>query len=222
MQNRTVQIPARPKPVEIDLARTSLLIVDMQNAFLGKSGGRDIGDFGPTGADPLIDINARLATASREVGVKVVYLQMGYLPDMSDAGGPQTPRNVKNPDRLGPESAEARLIEGTQGYAIVDALKPQPGDIVVRKTRFSGFIDTALDTILRTNDIRHLLVTGVFTNVCVESTIRSAYFLDYWPILISDATKQAGPSFIQDATIHNVSSYFGWVSSMEEVFSALR
>jgi ureidoacrylate peracid hydrolase len=129
---------------------------------------------------------------------------------------------VKNPDRLGPESAEARLIEGTQGYAIVDALKPQPGDIVVRKTRFSGFIDTALDTILRTNDIRHLLVTGVFTNVCVESTIRSAYFLDYWPILISDATKQAGPSFIQDATIHNVSSYFGWVSSMEEVFSALR
>lgn len=222
MQGRMTLLQARPKPVEIDLARTALIVVDMQNTFLGKSEGRDIGEFGPTGADPLIDVNARLVSSAREAGAKVIYLQMGFLPDLSDAGGPESPRNAKMPERQRSDPPGPNIIEGTHRFGIVEALKPQTGDIVVRKTRFSGFIDTALDSILRANGVRYLLFTGVFTNVCVESTIRSAYFLDYWPVLVSDATKQAGPSFLQEATIHNVASFFGWVATSEEVHIILR
>jgi ureidoacrylate peracid hydrolase len=213
-------LTARPQPVEIDLARAVLLVVDMQNTFADKSNRLHVCDDDAELLDRVVANNGRLLGAARTAGLKVVYLQMGYRADMADAGGAETPGRAKRMARTGTDkSAAASLAEGTWGFEIIDELKPQPGEVVLRKTKFSGFVDTPLDSLLRANAIKYLLVTGIATNVCVESTIRSAYFLDYWPILIADAAGQAGPSLLQEATVHNVANYFGWVATTEDVIA---
>jgi len=90
------------------------------------------------------------------------------------------------------------------------------------KSRYSGFHGTSLDSFLRSRGIRNLLFVGIASNVCVESTIRDAYFLEYWPVLIEDATMPAGSAEIQRATVFNVQTFFGWVANSEDVATALR
>lgn len=214
-------LQAKPEPVEIDPARSALVVVDMQNAFASKGGMLDLFGVDITGADAVVSNNAKLLRAAREAKLKIVYLQIGYRPDFADAGGPGSPNPMKELGlvlmRQRPELRGKVLTEGTWDFDIVDQLRPRAGDVVLKKTRYSGFAGTPLDSILRTAGIKHLLFTGIATNVCVESTIRDAYFLEYWPVLISDACLQAGPAFIQDATIFNVTSFFGWVSTTDEV-----
>ena len=108
-----------------------------------------------------------------------------------------------------------------EAQALVDdGLDPEPRDIVIPKPRYSGFAGTALDSILRSRRIETLLVCGVATNVCVESTIRDAFFAEYFPILVRDACYQAGPQFVQDATIYNVEQFFGWTATVDDVAKA--
>jgi ureidoacrylate peracid hydrolase len=88
--------------------------------------------------------------------------------------------------------------------------------------RYSGFVGTSLDAELRSRGIRTLLMAGIASNVCVESTLRDAYFHEYWPVMIEDATMPAGPPEIQRATVHNVTTFFGWVGTAREVAATLR
>ena len=123
--------------------------------------------------------------------------------------------------RARPELTGKILTYGTWDFDVVDALKPEPGDLVIYKNRYSGFAGTNLDQHLRLRNKRHLLFTGIATNVCVESTLRVAYFLEYWPVLISDATMQAGPPLLQEASLLNVRTFFGWVTTSEALVTAL-
>lgn len=75
---------------------------------------------------------------------------------------------------------------------------------------------------LRARAIRYLFFVGIATNVCVESTLRDAYFQEYWPILVTDGTMQAGPPTAQQATVFNVESFFGWTLDTERLIRALR
>ena len=120
-----------------------------------------------------------------------------------------------------PELKGTLVTEGTWDFAILDELAPQPGDIVIVKTRYSGFARTALDAELQARGIRYLFFTGIATNVCVESTLRDAFFLDYWPILITDATMAAGPPGMQEAALFNIESYFGWTLPSEEFLAGI-
>jgi len=120
-----------------------------------------------------------------------------------------------------PELQGTLLAKGGWDYALIDALQPATSDIVVPKTRYSGFVSTALDSILRSRGIRHLMLCGVATNVCVETTLRDAFGLEYHPILLRDACLQAGPAFIQDATVYNVETFFGWTASGADALVAL-
>jgi ureidoacrylate peracid hydrolase len=70
--------------------------------------------------------------------------------------------------------------------------------------------------------IQYLFFVGIATNVCVESTLRDAYFHDYWPILLRDAAMPAGPPAVHDATLFNVESFFGWTASSQDLISQLR
>ena len=194
---RLVKIDARPEQAEIDLSRTALIIVDMQNVFAGRR--EKSGDVGLTIAGELIERTKNLIETARKAAIKVVYLKM-----------------MKDPERK-----SKSLIRTVGDTKIVDELRPLPGDIVIEKTWYSGFRETSLDGILRESRIEYLIFTGVVTNVCVESTLRDSYFLDYWPILVSDATNNAGPSFTQQATEWNVESSFGWVTTTENVLTAL-
>jgi ureidoacrylate peracid hydrolase len=205
---------ARPEPVDIDLTRAAVVVVDMQNAFASPGGMLDIAGVDISGAPAVTGAIGRVLPAARRAGMPVVYLQVGYKADLSDSGGPQSPNWHKE---LGirlmncrPELKGQLVTEGTWDFAIVDELAPEPGDLVIVKTRYSGFARTTLDAELQARGIRYLFFTGIATNVCVESTLRDAFFLDYWPILIADATMAAGPAHIQEATLFNIESYFGW------------
>ncbi|MGE0556875.1 MAG: cysteine hydrolase family protein [Burkholderiales bacterium] len=222
-----VALNARPQEVEIDIQRTAIVVVDMQNAYASKGGMLDLG----TGIDearigPVIAANQRLLPAARAAGVKVIYLQFGYKPDLSDAGGPQSPNIRKQMAfrmiRERPADRDKLIVQGTWGWEIIDALKPEPGDLVVQKSRYSGFAGTTLENQLNGLDIRHLLFTGVATNVCVESTAREAYFREFWPILIEDAMDHTGPDFVRQATLYNFESKMGWVTKTDDVLRILK
>jgi ureidoacrylate peracid hydrolase len=75
--------------------------------------------------------------------------------------------------------------------------------------------------VLRAREIRYLFFVGIATNVCVESTLRDAYFHEYWPILVTDAAMQAGPPSAHEATIFNVESFFGWTLTAERLIESL-
>ncbi|MFB3102407.1 MAG: isochorismatase family protein, partial [Alphaproteobacteria bacterium] len=90
-----VPLAAKPEPVVVDLAQTALVVVDMQNAFLSKGGMFDLAGFDLSGAAKAIEVNQHLLTTVRAAGVKVVYLQMTYRADLSDAGGPSSPNYHK-------------------------------------------------------------------------------------------------------------------------------
>ncbi len=87
--------------------------------------------------------------------------------------------------------------------------------------RYSGFRGTSLDVVLKTYNIKFLIFNGIATNVCVESTLRDGYFLDYWPILVADATNNAGPPITQQATLWNVEALFGWVTSTKDIVKVM-
>lgn len=216
---------ARPEPLDVELSSSAVIVVDMQNAFAAQGGMLDIAGANISGAPAVIGSVGRILNASRGAGIPVVYLQMGYKPDLSNSGGSHSPNSRKELAMhlmtCRPELRGKLLTEGTWDFAIVDELKPKEGDIVVVKTRCSGFAGTTLDSLLRTRGIRFLFFAGIATNVCVDSTLRDAYFLDYWPILIEDGTMPAGPVALQEATLFNVESFFGWTTVTEELLSIL-
>jgi ureidoacrylate peracid hydrolase len=222
---RRIQLPAEPEPIELDLDRTAVLIVDMQNAFASPGGMLELAGIDIGAARDAV-ANARLVCeAARAAGIPLVYLTIGWPPDQSTAGGPESPNPRKELAlRLMRERPELRgklLTFGTWDFEIVEALAPEPSDTVIVKSRYSGFHGTDLDSVLRSRGVRNLLLVGIASNVCVESTIRDGYFLEYWPVMIADATMQAGPPEIQLATVYNVSTFFGWVTTAEDVATAL-
>jgi ureidoacrylate peracid hydrolase len=194
---RLAKIEARPDRLEIDLSKTALIVVDMQNAFAGR--GASPGTAAPSITGDLIGRVRSLIEASRAVGVKVVYLTM-----------------MKDPKRK-----SKSLISSVGDTRIIEELTPLSEDVVIEKSWYSGFRETPLDSILKGWRIEHLVFSGVVTNVCVESTLRDSYFLDYLPILVSDATNNAGPSLTQAATEWNVQESFGWVTTTEHMIRAL-
>ena len=219
-----VTLAARPDPVDVALEQSALIVVDMQNAFASKGGMLDLAGHDISAAAAVVEVNKKIIAAARDAGVKIVYLQVGYKPDLSDAGGPLSPNHHKELSlrtmRARPELDGKLLIHGTWDWEIVDALKPQPGDMVIRKSRYSGFAGTTLNNDLRANNIRYLFFTGIATNVCVESTARDAYFEEYWPIMVEDAMNHAGPDFVRDATMWNFENVFGWVTDADNLIGA--
>ena len=192
-----VNVQAKPELVRIDLTRTAVVVVDMKNAFASKGGMFDLVGQDISGAKGVIENNKKIITAARTAGIKVIYLNMTYSADMSDSGGPGSPNWHKEFGLVAmnnnPKYKGKFLIRGTWDAAVVDDLKPQAGDIVIPKLRYSGFRGTSLHVVLKTYNMKYLVFTGIATNVCVESTLRDGYFHDYWPIFVSDGTKNAAP-----------------------------
>jgi ureidoacrylate peracid hydrolase len=212
-----VTLPARPENLPITPAETALVVVDMQNAYASAGGYLDLAGFDIAGAAAVIDRIAEAIAAARAAGVLVVFFQNGWDGAYVEAGGPGSPNwwksNALKTMRERPELQGKLLAKGTWDYALVDALRPQPGDVVIAKPRYSAFYNTALDSILRARGVRNLAFCGIATNVCVESTLRDGFFLEYFGVLLEDATHQAGPAFLQQASVYNVETFFGWVAS---------
>ncbi|VUS93886.1 pyrimidine utilization protein B [Klebsiella spallanzanii] len=220
-----ITLPARPESLTFAPQQSALIVVDMQNAYASEGGYLDLAGFDVSATRPVIDnINTAVA-AARAVGILIIWFQNGWDDQYVEAGGPGSPNfhksNALKTMRKNPELQGKLLAKGGWDYQLVDQLKPLPGDIVLPKPRYSGFFNTALDSILRSRGIRHLVFTGIATNVCVESTLRDGFFLEYFGIVLEDATHQAGPSFAQQAALFNIETFFGWVSDVASFCSAL-
>lgn len=221
---RTVDLPSRPEPLPVTIERSALIVVDMQNAYCSEGGYLDRVGFDVSGSAPVIAEVRRTVDACKASGMTVIYLQNGFEPDGRDIGGPTAPvwhkSNALRYMRENPDWTGKLLIKGTWDHAIVDELAPAPGDLVIQKSRYSGFAGTNLDQILSAKRIETVLVCGVATNVCVESTIRDAYHREYFPVMITDATLAAGPG-AQEATEFNVLRFFGWLTTGADLRRAL-
>jgi ureidoacrylate peracid hydrolase len=195
---RRITLPAQPEPMSIDTARTALIVVDMQNDFGSKGGMFDRAGIDISGIQKAVGPTARVLASARKAGIKVIYLKMAFRPDLSDAGPPDSPARINHLERLNvgkiikaPNGTESRiLIRDTWNTDILEELSPKPGDVVIYKNRFSGFYQTELDAVLKRMAIRHLVVTGCTTSVCVDSTIRDAVFRDYRCVLLADCTAE--------------------------------
>lgn len=216
----TILLPARPDPIPLAVSQTAVIVIDMQNAYASPGGYLDLAGFDIAGAQRVIDNCRGVLETARRAGMPVIYFQNGWDPDYVEAGGPGSPNwhksNALKTMRARPELQGQLLARGGWDYEIVDGLKPEPGDIVLHKTRYSGFFNSQLDSVLRSRGIRNLVFVGIATNVCVESTLRDGFFLEYFGIVLEDATHQAGPEFVQQAALYNIETFFGWVSSVAD------
>ena len=229
---RVTTIEAKPGPIAIDTTKTAVIVVDMENDFGAKGGMFDRAGIDISGIQKAVGPIAKVLASARAAGVKIIYLKMGYRPDLSDLGAPDSVNRVRHL-RMGvgqtvraPDGSESRiLIRDTWNTDIVPQLTPQADDIVVYKTRFSGFYETDLDARLRKMDIKHLIVTGCTTSICVESTVRDAMFRDYLCVLLADCMSEpigyGLPRSNHDASLLAVEVSLGWVSGSAEFINAL-
>jgi ureidoacrylate peracid hydrolase len=192
----------------VERSRTAVLVVDVQNDYCHPHGA--LGRQGlPTGdAMAMIPVLARLLDAAREHGTRVIFIQTVHTDETDSAAWVR---------RSGGTSTTV-CRKGTWGGEFT-GVAPREGEVVVNKHRYSAFVNTRLDSVLRTLKIENVIMTGVSTNVCVESTARDAYMRDYNMVFLSDCTA-AYASEDHEATLRTMSRNFGVVASADEVIGA--
>jgi ureidoacrylate peracid hydrolase len=225
-------VEARPDPLSLEAAKTAVVLVDMQNDFGAEGGMFERAGIPISAIQSTVAPTARVLAAARGAGIQVVYLTMQFEPDLSDAGGADAPNSVLH-RKLGlgdpvkaPDGREGRiLVRDTWNTEILSQLSPEDGDIVVPKHRFSGFFETDLDAILKERGITSLIFTGCTTSVCVESTLRDAFFRDYRCLLLEDCCAEPiGGDLVRsnhDASVLTIQALFGSVSDASRFEAAL-
>ncbi len=196
---------------KVDPAHTALVVVDVQNDFCADGGYlSDLGNDMSMIQRMVPRLNSFIARA-RETRVPVVFIRCIY--DSVYFSGPWADkRSALN------ASGKGLCLSDTWGAEFY-LVSPEPEEVIVTKHRFSAFVGTNLDLILRSMGIKTLLISGVATNVCVESTARDGYQLDYYVVFLEDCAANMNLE-LHNATLENVNRYFGVVSSSAEVLSA--
>jgi ureidoacrylate peracid hydrolase len=231
--DRTVSIQAKPAAVRVDLLKTAVLVVDMQNDFGAKGGMFDRAGVDLSVIEQAVAPIVRIIEGARSAGLPVVYVRTAHRSDLSDIGREgsrywQMCQRLKvGSGMVAPTGEPSRLlVDGTWNTEMLPELTPLSNDIVVTKTRFSGFHATDLDEKLRELNVVSLIVVGCTTSICVESTIRDAVSLDYVCVLPADCTGQPErPGFSigsHEATLGIIERSFGWVSSSVDILAAIR
>lgn len=220
-----VVLSARPEAIRLSPADTAVVVIDMQNAYASEGGYVDLAGFDIAGAAGVVGRIAQVLATARSAGMPVIYLQNGWDADYVEAGTPASPNwhksNALKTMRERPDLSGQLLARGGWDYELVDALAPRPGDIRVHKTRYSAFFNSQLDSILRARGIRTIVFVGIASNVCVESTLRDGFHLEYFGVMLEDATHHLGPDFTRQATLYNVEKFFGWVSTVADFCGAV-
>jgi ureidoacrylate peracid hydrolase len=220
-------LDAKPEPITIDAATTAVIVIDMQNDFGAKGGLFDRAGLDISMIQRAVAPTAEVLAAARNAGLKVIYLNMGFRPDLSDLGTPDSPNRVRHlmfgvgKTQLAPDGTESRfLIRDTWNTAVVSELTPEDGEIAIYKHRFSGFYETEFDAVLKKCAIKSLIITGCTTSVCVESTVRDAMFRDYQCILLTDCMGEPIgndlPRSNHEASLLVMQTLFGWVSDSKK------
>jgi len=222
MANAT--IPAEPYEFEFDPKTTALLIIDMQRDFVepggfGESLGNDV-----TPLQQVIAPCRRVLDAARALGMLVIHTREGHAPDLADCPPTKIVRG-RGKIRIGDPGPMGRLlVRGEPGHDIVPELYPIAGEVVIDKPGKGAFCATDLDLVLHNRGIRSLIVCGVTTEVCVNTTVREANDRGYECVVLSDCVGSYFPEF-QRAALAMVKAQggiFGWVSDSQRALAALR
>src|ERR1700730_5205175 len=223
---RPITVQAEGKMVTLDLARTAIIIVDMQNDFCHRDGWlAHLGvDIAPA-RTPIAPLR-HLLPVLRSQDVPVIWVNWGNRPDRLNLSPALL--HVYKPSGTGiglgdalPRSGAKVLERGSWSAAIVDELAVAPSDIHVAKYRMSGFQDTELDSILRNLGVATLMFAGVNADQCVLCTLQDANFRGYDCLLLSDCAAPPSPDYCLAATIYNVRQCFGFVVRSERIVAEL-
>jgi nicotinamidase-related amidase len=217
------RLAAEPTPVDLDWSKTALLIIDMQRDFLEPGG------FGETLGNDVAQLQRAVAPcrevldAARGNGVLVIHTREGHLPDLSDAPPAKIARG-KPSLRIGDPGPMGRiLIRGEAGHDIVPELYPDAGEIVIDKPGKGAFYATELGDVLSKHSVDTLLVCGVTTEVCVNTTVREANDRGYRCVVLADCCASYFPEF-HEAGLKLITAQggiFGWVSNSAEVLKLI-
>jgi nicotinamidase-related amidase len=220
----TATIVAEPEPVALDLAATALVIIDMQRDFMepggfGETLGNDVSRLA-TAVQPIASVLAK----AREMGMLVVHTREGHLPDLSDAPPAKVERGAPSL-RIGDPGPMGRiLIRGEPGHDIIPDLYPLDSEVVIDKPGKGAFYATELTEVLEKYGIENLLVCGVTTEVCVNTTVREANDRGYRCVVISDGCASYFPEF-HDMGLKMTKAQggiFGWVADSAAVLKAMK
>jgi nicotinamidase-related amidase len=223
---RPITLQTDSKLIAIDLARTAMIVIDMQNDFCHPNGWlAHIGvDISPA-RRPIAPLR-RLLRLLRSQDVPVIWVNWGNRPDRLNLSPALL--HVYNPSGNGvglgdalPGSGARVLERGSWSSAVVDELAIDPSDIKVAKYRMSGFQDTELDSILRNLGVTTLMFAGVNIDQCVVCTLQDANFRGYDCLLLEDCAATTSPDYCLAATLYNVRQCFGFVLSSQTIVAEL-
>ncbi|MGH6645378.1 cysteine hydrolase family protein [Aquabacterium sp.] len=219
----SLTVKAEPFDYGFSLPHTALVIIDMQRDFIEPGG------FGETlGNDvsllaAIVPTVKRVLQAWRDAGGYVVHTREGHAPDLSDC--PPAKRLRGEPKlRIGDAGPMGRiLIHGEPGHAIIPELAPIDGEVVIDKPGKGAFYGTALGEVLEARGITHLVVMGVTTEVCVQTTLREANDRGYDCLLVEDGTESYFPAFKEAAIamIRAQGAIVGWTAPSAALLAAL-
>ena len=216
-------VAAEPGPIELDWATTALLIIDMQRDFMEPGGfGETLGNDVSRLASAVQPIAAVLE-AARHTGMLVVHTREGHLPDLSDAPPAKIERGAPSL-RIGDPGPMGRiLIRGEAGHDIIPELYPLDTEIVIDKPGKGAFYATELGDVLAKYGIENLLVCGVTTEVCVNTTVREGNDRGYRCVVLADGCASYFPEFHEMGLnmIKAQGGIFGWVSDSAAVLKAM-
>lgn len=207
--------PLRALSEKVAPGHTALLVIDMQNDFCAKGGMMDAEGLDLGHVQAMAKRLPRLIDAARNAGVLVIFVRNVYSTSanwyLSDVWLEQAERRRKGSyierDVCGPDSWNGEFYGD---------IRPLPEEPVVTKHRFSAFLRTELETILRSHGIRTVVLTGVATNVCVETTAREAFLRDYYVVMTTDGTATYSLEE-HDATLRTIDRYFGVTTTCDEI-----
>ena len=191
---------------------TALLVVDVQNDCVSPKGSAAKRGDDVSAAIAMVPKLMRLIEEARRVSLPVVYVKTTHS-EWND-----TPSWIY---RKSQQSELNTCREGSWGAELYDGISPLPDERVVIKHRYSAFINTDLNTALKAKGIESVLVTGVATNVCVETTARDAYMYDYYVTMVEDCAAAYEPR-LHESTLENMRRHFGLVTSSEEIVETWR
>jgi len=218
------EIAAKPFPLAFDPATTALIVIDMQRDFIEEGGfGASLGNDVAL-LQAIVPTAARLIAAARGAGIPVIHTRECHLPDLSDC--PPAKRQRGSPRlRIGDPGPMGRiLIRGEPGAGIVPELVPLEGEVVIDKPGKGAFYATDLGDHLSRLGTRTLILAGVTTEVCVQTTMREANDRGFECLLAEDATESYFPEFKRAtlAMIRAQGAIVGWTATTAGIEAALR
>lgn len=218
-----MKVKAQPYDFEFEPASTALLVIDMQRDFVEKGGFGELLGNDVTRLAPAIEPTRRVLQTFRSQHLRVLHTREGHRPDLSDCPPAKRARGHLKIG-IGDVGPMGRvLVRGERGHGIIERLEPLTTETVIDKPGKGAFFATDLDLILKNLQIRSLVVTGVTTEVCVQTTMREANDRGYECLVLEDCVASYFPEF-QKAALDMIKAQggiVGWVSTSAELLKTL-